>query len=152
MLKKLSLLFLALGLPAAALSAQEKIKEVVTSNYNRNSISMIALQRGDSYDSQVANAVQMFNPGEKFDINAIRTRTIRVNKVRSESLSQDEVDAAVAKAGLPKEILSYIFKRDAQGMMSDELVRYRGNYDAKDQDVINARASRVGAEIGRAHV
>ena len=146
MLKKLSLLFLALGLPAAALSAQEKIKEVVTSNYNRNSISMIALQRGDSYDSQVANAVQMFNPGEKFDINAIRTRTIRVNKVRSESLSQDEVDAAVAKAGLPKEILSYIFKRDAQGMMSDELVRYRGNYDAKDQDVINARASRVGAD------
>ena len=146
MFKKLTLLAALLGISGAALSAQEKIKEVVTSDYNRNSISMIALQRGDSYDSQAASAVRNFNLGEKFDINDIRTKTVRIGKTRSESLYQEEVDAAVAKAGLPQEILAFIFKRDSKGMMTDELVRYRGNYDAKDQDVINARASRVGTD------
>lgn len=146
MLKKLSLLILSLGIFGAALSAQEKIKEVVTSDYNRNSLSMIAITRGDSYDSQVSSVVSRFNPGEKFDINSIPTKSLRINKTRSESVFQSEVDAVVADAGLPKEILAFIFNRDAQGLMNDKLVRYRGNYDAKDQDVINARASRVGTD------
>ena len=137
----LSLVFLC-----TALSAQEKIKEVVTSNYNRNSVSMVCVQRGDSYDSQVSSAVRSFSLGDKYDINNITTKSVRLDKVRSESAYQTEIDGIVNRVGFAREILASIFNRDSNGMMDDKTVRYRGNYDAKDQDVINARASRVGTE------
>ena len=126
--------------------AQEKIRQVVSSDYNRNSISVVAVERGDSYDSQVRNAVNGLNLGEKYDINKIPTKAVRLSKYRSESSTQEEIDALVASKSFGTEILGSIFNRDSRGMMDDKTVRYRGNYDAKDQDVINARASRVGVD------
>ncbi len=146
MLKRLTLILLAVVLFSAGASAQAKVQNVVTSEYNRNSVSFVAVQRGDTYDSTVNSVVTGFNPGQKFDINKIQTGTVSVRKARSESLYRSEIDAAVAGIPFGREILASIFNRDASGMMDDNIVRYRGNYDAKDQDVINARASRVGVE------
>lgn len=142
------IIFLILGLCLASmqLAAQAKIKDVVTSDYNRNSVSFITIQRGDSHDSATAGAVSAFNPGQKFDINTIKTRTIRIRKDRKEPVNSTEVAEAVEATPFAREILASVFNRDAQGMMDDKTVRYRGNYDAKDQDVINARAARVGEE------
>ncbi|MBO4670524.1 MAG: hypothetical protein J5640_01605 [Bacteroidales bacterium] len=145
MLKKLSLSAFVCFV-GVALFAQAKIKEVVTSDYNRNSVTMIVIQRGDSYDSATASAVRKFTPSSKFDLNNIKTRSVKVNKLRSEPVTQTEADAAVGKVGFAREILAAIFNRDSKGMMDDKTVRYRGNYDAKDQDVINARAARVGED------
>lgn len=47
MIKKIFISALSLFLLIPAATGQEKIKEVVTSDYNRNSISMVALLRGD---------------------------------------------------------------------------------------------------------
>lgn len=150
----LTLAVLAL-LPGIDAGAQAKVEEVVTSNYNRNSVSFVALQRGDSYDSSVLSAVKEFNPGSKFDINVIPTKSISVRKTRSLSsqnyssdytIPLESVSKAVSDNALSREVVSYIFGRDANGYMNDKLIRYRGNYDAKDQDVINARAARVGLE------
>ena len=145
MLKKLCLSAFACFLGITSF-AQAKIQDVVTSDYNRQSISMVVIERGDSYDSAVSNAVRSFTPSEKYDINKISTKSIKVSKLRSEAVSQTEADAAVKKVGFAREILASIFNRDASGMMNDKTVRYRGNYDAKDQDVINARAARVGED------
>ncbi len=145
MLKKLTLSAFAcfIGLTSFA---QAKIQDVVTSDYNRQSISLVVIERGDSYDSATANAVRSFSPSEKYDINPISTKSIKVNKLRSESVSSEETGAAVAKVGFAREILASIFNRTSDGMMDDKTVRFRGNYDAKDQDVINARAARVGED------
>lgn len=154
-MSKKTLFPIAVGLLVSfLLPAQEKIKEVVTSDYNRNSVSFVVTQRGDSYDSYVKSALQNFNPGGKFDINAIPTKDLRAVKTRASSssnsyqyqLSQDDVNALVGSIPFGRQILAYTFNRDGNGMMDDKLVRYRGNYDAKDQDVINARASMVGTE------
>ena len=126
--------------------AQAKIQNVVTSDYNRQSMSLVVIERGDSYDSATANAVRSFSPGAKYDINTIQTKAIKVSKLRSEAVTQTEADAAVKKVGFAREILASVFNRDSKGMMNDKTVRYRGNYDAKDQDVINARAARVGED------
>ena len=107
---------------------------------------MIAVERGDSWDRTASSVILAYNPGAKFDINIIPTKTFKIGKTRSDSISQEEADNAVAKLPIGREILAYIFNRDSNGIMNDKLVRYRGNYDAKDQDVINARASRVGTE------
>ncbi|MBQ2108312.1 MAG: hypothetical protein II475_06455, partial [Bacteroidales bacterium] len=146
MIKKIFISALSLFLLIPAATGQEKIKEVVTSDYNRNSISMVALLRGDSYDSQAASVVKSYKPSEKFDINDLKTKTVKAYKTRSESVYQTEVNEAVGKVGFAREILASIFNRDSNGMMDDKTVRYRGNYDAKDQDVINARAARVGTD------
>ena len=144
--RKLTLIAAVLFLTGISLGAQEKIRKVVTSDYNRNSISMVTLQRGDSHDSETTSAVKSFSPSAKFDINGIRTQTLRLRKDREEAATQQEVDEAVAATPFAREILACIFNRDANGMMDDKTVLYRGNYDAKDQDVINARASRVGED------
>ena len=144
--RKLTLIAAVLFLTGISLGAQEKIRKVVTSDYNRNSISMVTLQRGDSHDSETTSAVKSFSPSAKFDINGIRTQTLRLRKDREEAATQQEVDEAVAATPFAREILACIFNRDANGMMDDKTVLYRGNYDAKDQDVINARASRVGTD------
>ncbi|MBO7643464.1 MAG: hypothetical protein J6S62_00670 [Bacteroidales bacterium] len=148
MLRKLCFLAALMLLAGISAGAQEKIpsRKVVTSDYNRNSISMVAVQRGDSFDSEVTSAVKSFSPSQKFDVNNISTKTIRIRKSRDEAVSQSEMDEAVSATPFAREILSSIFNRDSQGMMDDKTVRYRGNYDAKDQDVINARASRVGTD------
>ena len=77
MIKKIFISALSLFLLIPAATGQEKIKEVVTSDYNRNSISMVALLRGDSYDSQAASVVKSYKPSEKFDINDLKTKTGR---------------------------------------------------------------------------
>ena len=148
MLKKLSFLAAALILTGISAGAQEKIpaRKVVTSDYNRNSISLVTIQRGDSNDSDVASAVRDYNLSSKFDINNISTKTLRIRRTREESVLQSEVTDAVGETPFAQEILATIFNRKADGTMDDKTVRYRGNYDAKDQDVINARASRVGVE------
>ncbi|MBO6170412.1 MAG: hypothetical protein J6O51_10685 [Bacteroidales bacterium] len=146
MMRNTLLSVLSLVLVCWSASAQEKIKEVVTSNYNRNSVSIVNIQRGDSYDSNTQRAVSGFSLGDKYDINNIRTKSLRMPKTRTEGVSQTEVDEVVANTAFAREILASIFNRDSNGMMDDKTVRYRGNYDAKDQDVINARAARVGTD------
>ena len=148
MSRKLCILAALLLIAGISAGAQEKIpsRKVVTSDYNRNSISMVAIQRGESDDSDVASAVRSYEPSQKFDINNISTKTVRIRKSRESAVTQSEVDEAVAATPFAKEILASIFNRDSNGNMDDKTVRYRGNYDAKDQDVINARASRVGTE------
>ncbi|MBR4809382.1 MAG: hypothetical protein IK031_03775 [Bacteroidales bacterium] len=145
---KLKTVFIAFALVLASvqLAGQAKVRDVVTSDYNRNSVSFVVIQRGDSNDSATSAAVNSFNPGEKFDINKISTRSVRINKSRDEAAGQSEVDAAVAAVPFARDILGCIFNRDSRGMMDDKTVRYRGNYDAKDQDVINARAARIGED------
>ena len=147
MTKKLSIFCAVLVLSSIGAGAQEKIpSKVVTSDYNRNSVSLVSIQRGDSNDSETTQAVNSYNLSGKFDINNISAKTLRIRKSRDESVSQSEVDEVVAATPYAQQILASIFNRQADGTMDDKTVRYRGNYDAKDQDVINARASRVGTD------
>ena len=146
MLKRLALIAFAAAAATFQLAGQAKINDVVTSDYNRNSVSFVVIQRGDSNDSATSAAVSNFNPGAKFDINNIRTKSVRIRKSRDEAVMQSEVNEAVSATPFARDILGSIFNRDSNGMMDDKTVRYRGNYDAKDQDVINARAARIGEE------
>ncbi len=146
MKKRFTVLTFAALLISLQLGAQAKIKDVVTSDYNRNSVSFVVIQRGDSYDTNTSSAVYDFNPGAKFDINSIKTKSLRIRKDRKESVPLQDIQEAVEATAFSREILASIFNRDSRGMMDDKTVRYRGNYDAKDQDVINARAARIGED------
>lgn len=127
-------------------NAQEKVRENIKDDYKRNSLSIVVLDRGDSYDSKVYNSVNSIDLGDKFDINRIDTKRIKVNLDRASAVSEAEMVSEVAALDLGKEILDCWFSRKDDGTMSPELLEQRGLYNADDQDVINSRASKVGPE------
>ena len=90
-------------------------------------------------------AVKYYFPSEKFDRNIIGTQAVSISGAREKAIEDLAVNSAVAAVPFGREIFASIFNRDSKGMMDDKTIRYRGNYDAKDQDVINARASFIGA-------
>lgn len=127
-------------------TAQEKVKEVVKDDYQRNSLSIVVVDRGDSYDSQVFNAVRSINLGDKFDMNYIPTDRMTIKTQRSSAIGGVDISKAVGRTGLGKEIISYWFDRKANGQMSADRMIHRGNYNADDQDLMNAKAAKVGPE------
>lgn len=128
------------------MSAQEKVKEVVTDSYDRNGLSVIVVNRGDNYDYQTTNFVNQLVVDEKFDANAISTKTVSLRKDRSIAITQEEADSLIRCNNIAKEVLGFIYNRKADGSMDDELLRYRGQYNAKDQDVINSAAAKVNEQ------
>ena len=127
-------------------SAQEKVRENVQDDYKRNSLSIIVVDRGDNYDDTVFEAVRSINLGDKFDLNLIPTNRITISGNRANTVGGIEVGKAVNASDLGKEILSYWFDRQADGTMNAKRLEQRGNYYADDQDVLNARAAKVGPE------
>lgn len=127
-------------------SAQEKVRENVQDDYKRNSLSIIVVDRGDNYDDTVFEAVRSIDLGDKFDLNLIPTNRITISGNRANTVGGIEVGKAVNASDLGKEILSYWFDRQADGTMNAKRLEQRGNYNADDQDVLNARAAKVGPE------
>lgn len=143
---KKNLLVLACLAGCLSLGAQEKVKEVVTDSYDRNGLSVIVVNRGDSYDYQTTNFINQLVVDEKFDANAISVKSVSLNKDRSVAITQEEADSLIKCNNIAKEVLGFIYNRKADGSMDDELLRYRGQYNAKDQDVINSAAAKVNEQ------
>ncbi len=129
-------LFALIGL-CACLSAMAQQKQAVSDNYKRNSLSLIMAEHGATYESQLYDYTQSIKTGDKFDINDIATKKIKIT-------GNQTVNHAVAEAGLGREIISFWYKRQADGKMDDGLVLERGRYNATDQDVLNASATMIG--------
>ena len=127
-------------------TAQEKVKEVVKDDYQRNSLSIVVVDRGDNFDAQVFSAVRAIDLGDKFDMNYIPTDRIELKAARANAIGGLDISKAVGRNDLGKQIISYWFERKADGTMSAERMIHRGNYNADDQDIINAKAAKVGPE------
>lgn len=127
------------------LNAQPKVKEVVTDEYNRNSVSYIIVDRNDYFSSDVNSFYNSMTISSKFDVNAIPTKWFETNVARPTVLSQTEVDYFVLKEKLGNEIIAYIYNRKADGSFDDRILTQRGQYNAVDQDVINTSVAKVSA-------
>lgn len=124
------------------LSAQEQVKEVVSSNYNRNSVSYVFVERNQQHASDVNDFYKTYVVEEKFDHNKIQTQMLQP-EVGATAAKLEDVTAAVNSANLAKEVVAYIFNRKEDGTFDDALLLQRGLYDAKDQDIKNAGAAKV---------
>lgn len=125
--------------------------KLITQKYNRNSISVVAVQRsGHAYTGKWLTS---YDFGEKFDINVIKTNRIDTpgetifGNGPSDKKPDEFYHSYVAELPLGREILSYIFNRQEDGTMDDGLIRSRGFYNAIDQDILNAKSTSVGLEL-----
>ena len=71
-------LCIALMMSSMAFAKGQVKSTVISSDYSRNSISKITLLYGDRWDNQVVTGVDSIQTGAKFDINNIKTKTIRL--------------------------------------------------------------------------
>jgi len=135
------LIFLAL---MAGFHGQRAYGQDVARDYDRNGLSVMVVEREVSYDYDVSGMILGMDWGGKFDMNPIPTTSVAVSGSRWLPIAAEDVTEAVSKTDAGKEVLAYIFGRTADGMMNDSIVKFRGAYNATDQEVINARASAVG--------
>ena len=71
-------LCIALMMSSMAFAKGQVKSTVISSDYSRNSISKITILYGDRWDNQVVTGVDSIQTGAKFDINNIKTKTIRL--------------------------------------------------------------------------
>lgn len=142
-MKKILVVF-SLLLCVQVLNAQGKVNNVVDDDYVRSSVSVIVVNRGDSYDSRVFSVASGLGFGEKFDVNEIPTDRIMIKADRKNCVETDLITSSLEREGIGKEIISYWFQRDASGRMSDELILKRGMYSVRDQEILNSQVSKVG--------
>lgn len=136
------ILIVGMILSSLMLNAQEKVKEVVSSNYNRNSVSFVFVDRHQA-NSDVINFCETITVPDKFDFNAIPTRFLNIDYTAQTPVLSEDISSSVQANNLGKEIMSYIFNRQENGTFDDARILERGLYDAKDQDIRNSAAAKV---------
>ena len=144
-MKRLFALFTISLLSVVTLCAQEKVKEerIVSSIFDRPSVSYVLLNRSWSHSNDVIRSFDSFKVGEKYDENKIKTKRIDAGAKGSSAVTSTTVLATVNELNLGKEVISYIFNRQDNGNFDDTIVRERGIYNAKDQDIQNLAAAKV---------
>ena len=130
------------------LYAQEKIKNIVSDKYQRNSISIIYISRGDNYDSQLKKYVETYFMNSqnvsKYDINYIDTKELHVSASRNETIQTEAFSNNEVFQSISKQILAYWFNRKSDGTMDASLIEKRGRYNVTDQDYFNAQVAKTG--------
>lgn len=105
---------------------QDQVAKVIDADYNRNSLSLIYLLKGDRYDDAIENMALRQAVGEKFDANTIAVKTLRTQVGRDKNASDEEVATLLAKKLVGKRIVAFVFNRRKSGMMDDERLKERG--------------------------
>lgn len=146
-MKRVLLFIVAISFSVQSL-ADDKL---VTQNYNRNSISVVAVKRsGHAY---MGKWLTSYDFGEKFDVNVIQSNMIDTpgttvfGNAPGEKMPDEFYHSYVAALPLGREIISFIFNRQEDGTMDDKLIRSRGFYNAIDQDILNAKSTSMGLEL-----
>ena len=139
--KIVSLLCLLLSISYA--SGQAKAGDVVSSKYDRNSVSYIYIMRGGGDDSYVNQFKKTMHISQKYDVNNIKTTELNFQVNRPTAISQESILKTLNSKLVGKEIISFIYNRASDGTFNDKVITSRGKYNAKDQDVKIAQASKV---------
>lgn len=128
----------------ATLSAQEKVEqEIVSSIFDRPSVSYVLLERNWAHSNDVLKFLDTYKVGEKYDENRIPTKQINIAATNGTPVTSSAVLAAVNEKNLGREVMSYIFNRKDNGNFDDSLIKERGLYNAKDRDIQNLAAAKV---------
>lgn len=127
-----------LATSSLTLSAQKtaKVSSQEAFDYNRCSLSIIALNGMTSYDDDVNTWTSSTDFDGKFDMNKIATTGI------STSSNSDKIKNVLIKENVGKQVLNYWLQYDGT-KFSSKLMENRSSYNATDADVLRDQASKV---------
>lgn len=140
--------FFVLALLSLDSFAQAKVREVVADDYNRNSLSVIYVWRGDALDEELCGYLfeRVFNEEAtgKFDLNMTQTAAVVANVPRASAVAESSLRSSVESENIGREVLACWYNRQDSGEMDASVIEERGRYNANDQAYLNAQIGKLG--------
>jgi hypothetical protein len=155
---KKAFICLTLILSVFCLSAQDitdsakKVKnQIISSEYDRNSLTIIGLKSDNPLSDQLAKMIDTVKISDKFYSNDIGFRTIPYNvvvsifdKVQQEKVFKTEVPKLLNDKKIGQGIVAKWFNRQPDGTFNTEVLKERGIYNSDDSDLSIASSSKRG--------
>lgn len=144
-MKKLCLASFCMIVFACSVVSQQQVpaslsKGLIPSTYNRNALTVIVLDNGCNYLSDIKQASATVVIPEKYDDNTLATKVLKSGSDATEILS------VINQSNLGNQILSTWFSRSSEGDFNMTLIAERGLYNATADDMIRASASKIGMD------
>lgn len=125
------------GLSQDSTTTGSKTSEIAT-KYNRIAITAIILDNNSEYIQDLKNATSGIIVPAKFDDNLLQKRYL------SSASNNSAINKSLITQGIPNDILSKWFLRKESGEFDMSVIHQRGMYNATDDEVVKASASKIG--------
>ncbi len=132
------------------LETGKKVKNYVSPEYNRNSITLVGLDFDENLSKEVYSKFSKLEVPDKFYDNPLQNRIISPGASRSSvsnsfnQLNEEQIANWLNKNKIGQQILSKWFNRQPDGSFNVEVLKERGLFNANDNDYIIASASKRG--------
>ena len=151
--------FILLGIIFASFfSAFGQENDEEDNHYVRNSIAIVTVNHGDRYDAIIQQVVSTISPSKfnmcPLSISDVTSPVSRMIDTKpnvsfgiasvSPSYKNTQINDWIKNADLGKCFLSYWFDRNEEGLMDPHRILEQGMYNASDEDVRNAAATKIG--------
>lgn len=110
----------------------------VPTDYDRNALTVIVLDDGGNFSTDLNAASANIEVPGKFDDNNVETRHMYVDE------SVKAIKKALIKKKIPNEILAKWFSRKENGEFDMTVIHERGMYNATDDEVRKASSTKIG--------
>jgi len=155
---KKTFICLTLVLSAFCLSAQDitdsakKVKkQIISSDYDRNALTIIGLKSDNPLADQLAKMIDTLKVSEKFYTNDIGFRNIPYNvvvsifdKAQQDKVFKTDVPKLLDEKKVGQGIVANWFNRQPDGTFNTEVLKERGIYNSDDSDLSIATSSKRG--------
>jgi hypothetical protein len=135
------------------INLQSQNRGFVSSDYDRNAMTILVLNAGDSYAALLANSIDSLKVPVKYFDNSLLPSTLPIRINRGEIARQDavnfripygQVGNALSENGIGRKIIAKWFDRRPDGSFGVKTLAERGVYNATDNDLLVANASKRG--------
>jgi len=134
-------------------SMNAQVRQQVSTNYDRNSLSVLMLDAGDPYSVQLSKLMDSLKIPEKYFDNSLNISTvpIRVDRAKiaetdsyRKIVPQEQVFEALKQSKVANLAIANWFDRKEDGSFGVKTLAERGVYNATDNDMLVASASKRG--------
>lgn len=127
--------------------------------YDRNTITILQVKHGDGFDAVFENSLLKIPREDKYNYNDINQASITSpipRNARVSSVTKDTILSILNREDIGKREVATWYMRKPDGTMNMRLIHSRGEFNATDENYINAIASKRGVEelkdMGRAMI
>jgi len=132
-------------------SAKKDKKQVVSSEYDRNSLTVIGLKSENPLADRISKMIDTLKISDKFYDNSIGFRNIPFDasfslfdKVQQDKIYKSDVIELLNQNKVGQGIVAKWFNRQSDGTFNTDVLKERGIYNSDDSDLSVASASKRG--------
>lgn len=134
-------------------SSHAQVRQQVSTEYDRNSLTVLLLDAQEKYTGELKSLMDSLRVPEKFFDNTLEKKSVPISINRASIAASDSyrmlvplpsLDAALNNSKISQLIIAKWFDRQADGTFGVKTLADRGVYNATDNDLLVANASKRG--------